>query len=237
MKPLIGVISRYEEPTGNYWSRPGYIEGMEEAGAVPLLLPLTENPSLLGRFTELCDGFLFPGGQDLAPALYGEEKSQRCEDVVEKMDGGERALFPLALKTGKPLLGVCRGLQLFNVLLGGTLYQDFPTERPGSVIHRGKTLDDEVRHPVSVLPDTLLAQILGAGEIEVNSYHHQAVKELGKGLKLAAVSPDGLIEAAYLPDHPFALAVQWHPELIYKNDGNSRKIFHAFARACAGFES
>ncbi len=233
MKPIIGVAARYEESTGNYWSRPGYLEGMEEAGAAPVLLPLTEEEALLAQFTELCSGFLFPGGQDLDPALYGEERTERCEAVVPKMDGGERALFRFALASGKPLLGVCRGLQLFNVMLGGTLYQDFPTEQPGSVIHRGKTLDDEVRHPVSVLPDTLLAQVLSAGEIEVNSYHHQGIKKLGKGLQIAAAAPDGLIEAAFLRDHRFALAVQWHPELIYQTDENSRKIFRAFAAACA----
>ena len=143
----------------------------------------------------------------------------------------ERKLFPLALETGKPMLGICRGIQLFNVMLGGSLYQDIPTECPSDVEHHETPPYDKVAHPVTVEQGTPLYQAVGVTQMGVNSYHHQGIKALGKGLRVAAKAPDGMVEAVYLPDHPFALAVQWHPEFSRLSDENSRRIFEAFVKA------
>lgn len=144
----------------------------------------------------------------------------------------ERRLFPLVLATKKPMLGICRGVQLFNVMLGGTLYQDIPTECPSGVEHHETPPYDKAAHTVCLAQDTPLFLAVGEEQIHVNSYHHQGIKALGKGLCEAAAAPDGLTEAVYLPEHPFCLAVQWHPEFSYKTDENSRKIFRAFVAAC-----
>lgn len=231
-KPMIAVVSLYDETKESYWMLPGYVKGLEEAGACPVILPLTEDGEALIRYAEAFDGFLFPGGHDLDPALYGAERSERCGVLCPERDGMEKRFFPLALKTGKPLLGICRGVQLFNVMLGGTLYQDIPAERPSNVNHHETPPYDKVAHTVEIGEDSPLFQAVGVRSMGVNSYHHQGIRELGSGLKIAAKAPDGMVEAVYLPGRRFALAVQWHPEFSRLSDENSRKIFRAFVEAC-----
>ncbi len=232
MKPLIGIVSLYDEIKESYWMLPGYVDGLEQAGAGAVVLPLTADPELLARYADMCDGFLFPGGHDVDPAMYGAEKNETCGVLCPERDTMEKLFFSMALETGKPFLGICRGVQLINVLLGGTLYQDLPSERPGQVTHHETPPYDKPAHAVEIQPDSPLFQAVGVQEMMVNSYHHQGVKELGRGLKIAAKAPDGLAEALYLPDREFALAVQWHPEFSFRSDENSRKIFQAFAAAC-----
>lgn len=232
MKPMIGLVSLYDETKESYWMLPGYAQGLEDAGAIPVVLPLTTDPESLGRFAETFDGFLFPGGHDVEPSLYGQEPSEQCGVLCSERDNMEKAFFPLALATGKPLLGICRGIQLFNVMLGGDLYQDIPTQCPSDVEHHETPPYDKVAHQVQVEEGTPLFEAVGVREMGVNSYHHQGIKTLGKGLKVAAKAPDGMVEAVYLPDHRFALGVQWHPEFSRLSDENSRKIFSAFVRAC-----
>ena len=232
MKPMIGLVSLYDETKESYWMLPGYAQGLEDAGAIPVVLPLTTDPESLGRFAETFDGFLFPGGHDVEPSLYGQEPSEQCGVLCPERDNMEKAFFPLALATGKPLLGICRGIQLFNVMLGGDLYQDIPTQCPSDVEHHETPPYDKVAHQVQVEEGTPLFEVVGVREMGVNSYHHQGIKTLGKGLKVAAKAPDGMVEAVCLPDHRFALGVQWHPEFSRLSDENSRKIFSAFVRAC-----
>lgn len=229
---MVGIVSLYDETKESYWMLPGYVEGVEEAGGIPVILPLSQREDALARYAQAFDGFLFPGGHDLAPALYGEERQEICGTVCPERDEMERRLFPLALATGKPMLGICRGVQLFNVLLGGTLYQDIPTEYPSSVQHHETPPYDKVAHSVELARDTPLSLAVRQENMGVNSYHHQGIKTLGKGLRPAAVAPDGLTEAVYLPEHPFCLAVQWHPEFSYRTDENSRRLFRAFIEAC-----
>ena len=231
MKPIIAIVSLYDEKLESYWMLPGYAQGLEAAGAVPVILPLTTDQEALKRYAQTFDGFLFPGGHDLDPALYGQNPTDQCGTVCRQRDSMERKLFPLTLETGKPLLGICRGIQLFNVMLGGSLYQDIPTECPSDVEHHETPPYDKVAHPVTVEQGTPLYQAVGVTQMGVNSYHHQGIKALGKGLRVAAKAPDGMVEAVYLPDHPFALAVQWHPEFSRLSDENSRRIFEAFVKA------
>ena len=231
MKPIIAIVSLYDEKLESYWMLPGYAQGLEAAGAVPVILPLTTDQEALERYAQTFDGFLFPGGHDLDPALYGQNPTDQCGTVCPQRDSMERKLFPLTLETGKPMLGICRGIQLFNVMLGGSLYQDIPTECPSDVEHHETPPYDKVAHPVTVEQGTPLYQAVGVTQMGVNSYHHQGIKALGKGLRVAAKAPDGMVEAVYLPVHPFALAVQWHPEFSRLSDENSRRIFEAFVKA------
>ena len=230
-KPLIALVSLYDEKLDSYWMLPGYVQGLQDAGAIPVLLPYTTQEEDLERYAQTFDGFLFPGGHDLEPRLYGQQDEGLCGPRVPQRDSLEEKLFPLVLETGKPLLGICRGIQLFNVLLGGDLYQDIPTQCPSVVEHHETPPYDKVAHPVSIREGTPLFEAVGVREMGVNSYHHQGIRTLGRGLQVAATAPDGMVEAVYLPGHRFALAVQWHPEFSRLSDENSRKIFAAFVKA------
>ena len=132
MKPMIAIVSLYDEKLESYWMLPGYAQGLEAAGAAPVILPLTTDPAVLQRYAQTFDGFLFPGGHDLPPSLYGEEPSEKLGPLVPQRDSMEQAFFPLALETGKPMLGICRGIQLFNVMLGGDCTRISPPSAPAA---------------------------------------------------------------------------------------------------------
>ena len=230
-KPIIGVTPLWDEEKNSYWMLPGYLEGLEEAGAIPVILPLAADGADIAQLVALCDGFLFTGGQDVAPQLYGEALKPTCGELCPARDTLERELLRQALERDKPLLGICRGLQFLNVALGGTLYQDLPTEHPSEIGHSMKPPYDQAAHMVCILPDTPLAALLQKTELGVNSCHHQAIKDLAPSLVEMARSKDDLIEAVYLPGRTFVWGVQWHPEMSFRTDGASRKIFEAFVGA------
>ena len=230
-KPIIGVTPLWDEEKNSYWMLPGYLEGLEEAGAIPVILPLAADGADIAQLADLCDGFLFTGGQDVDPQLYGEALKPTCGELCPARDTLERELLNRALEQDKPILGICRGLQFLNVDLGGTLYQDLPTEHPSEIEHSMKTPYGQATHTVRVLPDTPLASLLGKTELGVNSCHHQAIKDLAPSLVEMARSKDDLIEAVYLPGRTFVWGVQWHPEMSFRTDEASRKIFEAFVGA------
>ena len=234
MKPLIAILSLYDEGKDSYWMLPGYVQGLEEAGASPVILPYTASTETLERYAALCDGFLFPGGQDLHPSLYGEEPTDQCGELCRRRDDMEAAFYPLARATGKPMLGVCRGIQMVNVMHGGTLYQDLPTEHPSGLVHSQDRPYDAPSHAVQLLPGTPLQQLAGRDSAQVNSCHHQGIKALAPALRPMAVAEDGLIEAVYDPDARFFWAVQWHPEFSQAVDPLSQAIFEAFVCGCRG---
>ena len=229
-KPVIGVLPLYDKDKASYWMLPGYFLGLQAAGALPLMLPL-EGLEDLDQLTKLCDGFLFTGGQDVDPACYQEALSPQCGELCPRRDRLELALLRRALEAGKPILGICRGLQLMNVGLGGSLYQDLPSQRPGPIRHRMEAPYDREAHSVK-LPGPL-ATLLGTEQLGVNSCHHQGVKDLAPGLLPMAWAQDGLVEAFYHPDQPFVWAVQWHPEFYDPNQGPGAPIFRAFVQAAA----
>ena len=233
MKPKIAILPLVDAQRESWWMLPGYMNGILDAGGMPVMLPLTRDPEALDEIAGSYDGFLFPGGQDVTPALYGQEKSPECGETCEDLDEMSKALFERILGTGKPILGICRGLQLLNVLLGGTLYQDLPTEHPSEVEHHMRPPYDAVTHSVEVAQDSPLHALLGRTSLGVNSYHHQAVRDLSPQLRAMARSEDGLVEAAWMPGKQFLWAFQWHPEFSYKTDESSRRIFKAFVNACA----
>ena len=231
-KPLIGVLPLVDVERDSYWMLPPYFEALEEAGGLPVMLPLTDDRTSLTQLLGRCDGLLFPGGPDIDPALYGEEKLPACGLTVPRRDAMELRLFRMALETDKPVFGICRGLQLFNAALGGTLWQDLPSQNPSPVQHRQKPPYDQPAHRVRVEPDTPLAALLGREETDVTSRHHQAVRTLAPGLRPMAYSPDGLVEAVWMPGRRFVWAVQWHPEHSHRTSGDSRRLFAAFVGQC-----
>ena len=232
--PLIGVVPLVDEGRDSYWMLPGYFEGILEAGGAPVMLPLTDGPEVLARLVSSCDGILVTGGQDVSPELYGEQGADAvtlCCELCAARDKMESALIPLAVRGDVPVLGICRGIQVINAVLGGTLWQDLPKQRPSEVEHHGLPPYEEPVHEVDVLSSTPLAEAIGAGSYAVNSYHHQALRDLAPGLEAMAVAPDGVIEAVWRPESRFLWAVQWHPEFSRGVDEKSRKVFSAFVDA------
>jgi putative glutamine amidotransferase len=237
-KPLIGVVPLWDTEKDSLWMLPGYMDGIAQAGALPVMLPLTTDGTALEQICRTVDGLLFTGGQDVSPALYGEEKADYCSEICAQRDLMEAMLFSLAV-TGldKPAFGICRGIQFFNALLGGTLYQDLGVQYKGiaqggpQLRHHQEKPYDEPSHTVTVKQGSPLHTLLGADKIAVNSCHHQGVKDLSPELVCMAEAEDGLTEAVYMPGRKFAWAVQWHPEYSL-NDQYSQKLFSAFVNAC-----
>lgn len=232
--PIIGVIPLVDMEKNSYWMLPGYLDGLIEAGGTPVMLPLTSDMTILRQLSRMCDGFLFTGGQDISPDLYGEDPLPSCGESCRLRDDMERTLFQLLYEQDKPVLGICRGIQSINALLGGTLYQDLPTQKVSNVEHHQSPPYDEPVHKVEIMEDTPLFKLLNRKEISVNSYHHQAVKSLSSDLQMMARSPDGITEAVYAPEKKYVWAVQWHPEFFYLKDDSSRKIFRSFIDAASG---
>ncbi len=232
-KPVVGVTPLWDEEKESIWMLPDYMEGIRFAGGLPVILPFTEDIQEVRQLVKQCDGVLLTGGQDVSPALYHEEPLAGLVVTCPKRDTLEKLVLQAAIESEKPVLGICRGIQLINVFLGGTLYQDIPTQHPSEITHRQQAPYDRPVHEVSLVQDSPLQILLGQESLFVNSSHHQAVKALAPGLVPMAFSPDGLTEAVYLPEKPFFWAVQWHPERLFRKDEGNGRIFRAFIDAMA----
>jgi putative glutamine amidotransferase len=244
MKPLIGVTadiddgSRFNEKLKgkrivHLWER--YLLAVRDAGAAAVLLPPSANQADAGVLLDRIDGLLVSGGAfDVPPSYYGEHPI-KAAGVKPKLERSqfERELILLAARRGLPVLGICGGVQIINVTFGGSLYQDLSRQRKGHLAHEQKLPPSKVSHEVAVSPDTLLArlvfgrQIRRPVEIMVNSTHHQAVKTVGRGLRVCASAPDGIIEAIE-SETGFILGVQWHPELLYPHYPEQARLLKKF---------
>ena len=231
MKPLIGVLPQVDEKREFLRMFPDYFDGIEEAGGIPIMLPLSNDEESIRKCVDICDGFLFTGGPDISPDYYGEVPINQSVVVLPSRDRLEMAMLEEAEKSGKPILGICRGIQVINVFHGGNLYQDLPTQHPSETCHAQKPPFDEPAHKVTLTVGSPLQKLLGKKELAVTSRHHQAIRELGNGLTVMAVSEDGLVEAVCLPEYGFLWAVQWHPESTHKTDDTSKALFRAFINA------
>lgn len=233
-KPMIGVLPLYDTGKDSYWMLPGYMKAIEQEGGIPVMLPLTTDKDNITALAENFDGFLFTGGQDINPKMYKETAEEFCGEWCDERDEMEKLLFDRVTELNKPAFGICRGLQLFNVLSGGSLYQDIPDQMVAeiAVSHKQKPPYADPSHSVHIYKGTLLHDILQTEHIEVNSYHHQGIKMLPAALTAAAAAEDGLVEAVTMENKKFILAVQWHPEFSYTADSNSIKLFSAFVNAC-----
>lgn len=231
MKKIVGVTPLWDEKLQSVWMLSAYTKALEACGLVPVILPLTADPEAARRALGCCDGLLITGGQDVDPACYGEALLPQCGTLAPIRDALETTLAREAAARDLPTFGICRGAQILNAALGGTLYQDLPTQAPSDIVHRQERPYDRPVHPVTVAEGTLLAGILGPGVHQVNSLHHQAVRRMAEPLEIAAVAPDGIVEAVCLPGKRFFLGVQWHPEFLFDTDADSRRLFEAFAAA------
>ena len=229
MRPIIGVSCNQRRWASEYYLQTYYVRAITENSGAPLLIPVSHDPQLLTDSLEYCDGLLLTGGGDLGPDFHQERTNLFLENVDEERDWFEIGLVKLALKTGKPVLAICRGLQVLNVALHGTLYHDLDTELPNSGSHQPDSIAREASHPVYFKENTRLAKIFNE-EALVNSAHHQAIKDLGTGLIVSGVSPDGLIEAVE-GEKGFILGVQWHPEDMLHIPAMNQ-IFKDFIEAC-----
>jgi putative glutamine amidotransferase len=220
-----------------------YSQAIANAGGIPLTMAAGQSRELVAESVRRCDGVLMTGGDDIEPRLYKDEVPEKLRRTVETTpDGGERDLRELILidevfRQHKPLLAICRGHQLLNIALGGTLMVDIPTQRPGAMNHRRMDKRSEVVHEVQLTRDSLLSKITGKRTLGVNSTHHQAVDRLAEMLQVTAVSGDGVVESTELKPEaarllPFMLAMQFHPERLVDRYPEHRAIFHAFTRAC-----
>ncbi|MCM1112638.1 MAG: gamma-glutamyl-gamma-aminobutyrate hydrolase family protein [Muribaculum sp.] len=233
-KPMIGIIPLVDMERESYWMHPGYMKGVEQAGGIPVMLPLTSDEKDLQQAAEGMDGFLFTGGQDISPNMYAQEYSPLCGKCCRERDEMEAVLFRMVYELDKPVLGICRGIQYINVIMGGTLYQDLPSEHPSHTEHHQTPPYDVPIHQVKILEQSPLYNTLKKERIMVNSYHHQAIRILAPKLSVMAISDDDLVEAVCVPKKRFIWGIQWHPELSYLSDENSGKIFAAFIAAAGG---
>ena len=232
MKPIIGVMPLWDDDKESIWMLPGYMDGIKAAGGLPIIFPMTTDEEEIKQLCDMCTGFLFTGGHDVSTELYHENPVPGMVDSCRTRDDMELQVLDIAVKQDKAVLGICRGIQFINAALGGSLYQDLPSQRPSAVEHHMTAPYDRTAHRVKISKDSPLYEILGKEELGVNSYHHQAVKVLSPLLREMAVSEDELIEAVYMPGKKYIVALQWHPEFSYKVDESSRKIFESFIDAC-----
>ena len=231
--PVIGIMPHYEFETSDLFIREGAISGIVAAGGLPLVLPRTDSTFLTWRMLESCDGFLLTGGHDVDPNTYGEMRHMHQMRSIRARDEREIGLVSAAIEQGKPVLGICRGMQVINVACGGSLHPDISDCAPDTdIAHMMKPPFNRTEHEVLVEPDTILHEVMGKDRIDVNSMHHQCVDKVGAGLRVCATAPDGVIEGLERAEG-FVLGVQWHPEHIWRVSEDSFKLFKALVEAAA----
>jgi putative glutamine amidotransferase len=240
VRPMIGITCDLDLGTGRDARAPGrrvhvlyddYVQAVLVAGGIPVLLPTIRDEDGRGAYAQPLHGLLIPGSPaDVDPAYYGEEPHQRLGPVNPLRTDFEIQLVRLALAHALPVFGICGGAQVLNVALGGSLYQDIPSQVPKAYKHSGSP---ETGHSIDIVPETRLAGILGLQELRVNSLHHQAVKVPGQGTVVSASARDGVIEAVEIPDRSFVIGVQWHPERLFAEDKAAQRLFVAFVQAAA----
>lgn len=241
--PVIGITASLKEDEESVAQRPlgrfvradlDYVEGVAEAGGVPVVLPSMLGLRAAEALLDGLDGLLLSGGTDLEPGYYGEQPIPGLGPTIPERDAFEMALLKLALRRGIPVFGICRGMQILNVALGGTLYQDLPSQLGGDVLrHCREASKEQPVHEVRVRRGSWLGEITGGRSVGVNSYHHQGIKDIGRGLRASAVSPDRVIEAVEWRNlsERWLVGVQWHPEGMRETGPEHRDLFEAHVRA------
>jgi putative glutamine amidotransferase len=235
----VGGVTRQWDGSERTGVNAAYAKSVLAAGGVPLILSPLLGPSLAARALAGVDGLLLTGGEDIHPAWYEAEPSPRLFPPNRERDLFELALFAAAQQMEIPILGICRGIQLINVALGGTLFQDLPSERPGPLDHNPPAARNVRTHALRLAPGSRAEAALGSEPLTVNSFHHQAIRELAKKLVATGWSEDGLIEAAEAPANaPWLLAVQWHPEEMFAEiSAPERGLFRALVEEASRRES
>ena len=239
MRPLIGIPCRARADRPDFYNDRLYVSAVEHAGGMPLLLPRLDDMNVLRAFLPHLDGILLSGGIDVDPALYREEPHPMLGITYQPMDEFHLEIIRWAIEQRVPTLAICRGMQLLNVALGGSLYQDLPSQYPESLPHAAHPAlpRNTIIHKVIIRPDSLTERILGQSEVPANSLHHQAVKDAGKGIVISGFAQDGVVELLEVPEQPFMVAAQCHPEELYQIYPVWARLFAAFISACSKSQS
>lgn len=229
-KPLIGITSVYKtDESGAVWCNFAYVRAVAENGGTPIVLPTLGDEEIVRHYADILDGLVLVGGADIPPEAYGEKAHETVVVMPDERYNFESKLIPMWHETGKPMLGVCLGMQFTNVALGGNMIQDIPSQVGFEVKHR----EGGSYHVVKIEPASHLASILGVLEADVYSVHHQAVNDVAEGFAVVARTADGVAEAMERTDGPFGLFVQWHPEAMAEKDKAHRDaIYGALVEAC-----
>lgn len=238
MKPVIGISTNYlTVESGKFlgmervYVNKDYVDAVIKSGGIPLLLPPVDDSQTVVETVSLCNGFILSGGGDINPLFFNCPPHPQLGDVHTQLDYAQLSLAKEILKQKKPLLAICRGTQLLNVALGGSLYQDLseigtPVMQHSQIAPRADNI-----HEIFIKDNSRLSELFG-NKIMVNSFHHQSIWETGKGLQITAQTADGVIEAVELPDYPFVVGVQWHPEMQLTQSDEMLSLFQSFIASC-----
>lgn len=234
MKPIIGIVPAIDEEKDLYFFNKDHIKVIEEAGGTPIIIPYFTSTNRVHEILHILDGLYLTGGYDIDPTLFGEEPHPNLGVITRVRDDFEIVIIQKVLALDKPVLAVCRGSQILNVALGGTMYQDIYSQKNTPLLqHQQKAIDSHPSHYTHIEKNTLLYKLVKRQKIKVNSRHHQANREVGKGLIVSGKASDGIIEAVESKVHRFVLGLQWHPENMAANgDESSIKIYDGFIEAC-----
>lgn len=227
MKPAVGIVVCGFSGNRQFVTNP-YIQSVRYAGGLPVILPLVRSDTLLEQYIALCSGFLFCGGDDITPLLFGKEPQNGNGRTDITLDLFQIRLMKKILACKKPLLAICRGMQVLNTACGGTVWQDLSLVPGKTICHmQQSSVRSDVSHRIRTERGSIIRNCTGT-TVFVNSFHHQAVQTPGKGISVTARAQDGTIEAIEMPDLPFAVGVQWHPECMYRTAPEMRSLFHEF---------
>lgn len=241
--PVRVALTTTSLEAGGSYQRPSvflyesYVHALQAVGLAPVLITPAHDPASVRALLDACAGLVLSGGEDVEPGRYGAEPSPALGSVNRRRDEVEFSVVERALALQLPILGICRGAQVLNVALGGTLFQDIGTERPGPVLHEQQEDWGQRSHCASVVADSRLHAIVGTDELFINSYHHQAIRDVAPSLRVVARAEDGMVEAVEGRDHPWLVGVQWHPERYEASTADNdpdRLLFQAFADVLAG---
>lgn len=234
MKPLIGISGSYVWEREGLWAgykkayaNMDYPWAVEKAGAIPVVLPITQNKETIEEIADRMDALLLSGGHDVNPLLYGQEPKQKLTMILPERDSFDYMLIEAFFKRKKPILGICRGLQIINVYFGGTLFQDIDYRKEETLKHTQDAFPFDVTHRVKVIENTFLAEAF-KGEDTVNSYHHQMADKVADGFKIAALSTDGVVEAIEYEGDQIIYATQFHPEMLHAKYPHHQNVFNVF---------
>lgn len=234
MKPLIGLTSQHEYSNNIKLNKVNntYIDAIQRAGAVPIILPVVEEIEFIDRYLDVLQGVVLTGGEDISPLLYGQEPSREVDTISFDRDSMEMEIFKKSYSKNIPVLGICRGIQMINVALGGTLYQDIYREIPNAIGHISGFSISGGYHTIEIVKDSKMYEIFNKENIQVNSQHHQSVRDVGKNLKVNAYTSDGVVEGIESTNDKFVLGVQFHPEAMVYRNKEILNIFKYFIDHC-----
>ena len=238
LTPIIGITCCYDESKRRVWLTDYYISAVVTAGGLPVIIPVVTPQDKIDQLINLCHGLLLPGGGDIDPLLFGELPHPSSGSICPQCDEFELALAERALRRNMPVLGICRGAQVINVAAGGTVCQDIALKIKDHLKHSQQAPRWYPTHTITAVAGSKLADMIGSDPVKVNSFHHQMIGRLGTGLKVAALAPDGVIEAIeHQQHHYFVLGVQYHPEALLERDPKAQALFENFIQAARRFMS